>query len=171
MINSHWVCPSGCLSVYMNFFKRLRIWREDRHRAPQAFNTPPLCIFSHPRTTVFRGSGRIKARIDRNRRSSPPFFPSHPIPSHPIASLPFPSLPPASLVPSHMLTLAHTHTCKFMMRVSILMCVCVLHENAHRLLPTSIPCRVVRQTSILKKKNNKISPPRYNGVFKNRIIH
>lgn len=144
MINSHWVCPSGCLSVYMNFFKRLRIWREDRHRAPQAFNTPPLCIFSHPRTTVFRGSGRIKAQIDRNRRSSPPFF--LPIPSHRL-----PSLPPASLVPSHMLTLAHTHThtCKFMMRVSILMCVCVCAawKRTHRLLPTSIPCRVVHQTS------------------------
>lgn len=168
MINSHWVCPSGCLSVYMNFFKRLRIWREDRHRAPQAFNTPPLCIFSHPRTTVFRGSGRIKARIDRNRRSSPPFF--LPIPSHPIPSPPFPS--PCLACPiTHAHARTHTHLQIYDACKHFDVCVCVLHENAHRLLPTSIPCRVVHQTSLLKKKNNKISPPRYNGVFKNRIIH
>lgn len=157
MINSHWVCPSGCLSVYMNFFKRLRIWREDRHRAPQAFNTPPLCIFSHPRTTVFRGSGRIKARIDRNRRSSPPFF--LPIPSHPIPSPPFPS--PCLACPiTHAHARTHTHlqiydACK---HFDVCVCVCCMKTHTDYCQQASPVESYIRPAS-LKKKIIKSPPP------------
>lgn len=146
MINSHWVCKDHFPAAVFQFIWTFQTAKDLTRIVTKlaGFEHISPVYFTHPRTTVFRGLGRIKTQIDRN----------HPPHSHPIL------YPPC--LSYHMCS--HSHTSKFMMHVSIFWCVCAMHlhtDNSHRESPVESHIR----SASLKRISH------YNGVFKSRIIH
>lgn len=148
MINSHWVCKDHFPVAVFQFiwtFQTAKDLTEDRHQARRLLTRLP-CVFFPPQDHRLQRLGKNKGS-DWQKSAVQPTLPPHACP----------------------ITHAHPHTQtrsgKFMMHVSILMC--VLRENAgtHNCQQASPVESHIRPASLKKKISH------CNGVFKNRIIH
>lgn len=83
MINSRWVCRNrfpAAVSQFIWTFQTAKHLTQNRHHACKLWTHLCWVFFSHPRTSVFRGSHRIKPDIDWNHLPccyNLPLFPPH----------------------------------------------------------------------------------------------